>query len=147
MKIAAIITRTLSSAVLNWTLLDVSLTTFIFNLEKVKDGLKMTIKEIPILITGATFTLIGCALIGWWSAKSGYFNFMRSFHYYALIFFILAGIATWLALILPVNPERFEVTNKQYVALGMSILISILWWLRYVLSISPATEVLEEEDE
>lgn len=103
------------------------------------------VKEIPLLITAITFLLIGCILIAWWSTRSGYFSFMRPFHYYALIFFILAGIATWLALVFPVNPDRFEVTNKQYVALGMSVLISVLWWLRYVLSISPATETLEEE--
>lgn len=106
----------------------------------------MAIQDIPLLITGATLVAIGCALIAWWSVRSGYFSFMRNSHYYALIFFILAGIATWLALVFPVNPERFEVTNKQYVALGMSVLISILWWLRYVLSISPATEVLEGDE-
>ena len=107
----------------------------------------MSIKDIPLLITSISFIVVGCALAAWWSSRSGYFNFVRVFHYYALVFFVIAGIATWLALIFPVNPDRFEVTNKQYVALGMSIVISILWWLRYILSISPATEVLEEGEE
>ena len=104
------------------------------------------VNETPLLITAVTFLVIGCAIITWWSVRSGYFSFVTKFHYYALIFFILAGVATWLALIFPVNPDEFNITNKQYVALGMSLLISILYWVRYILSISPASVKLEDEE-
>jgi len=105
----------------------------------------MAINEIQLLITAITFLVIGCAIITWWSVKSGYFSFVTKFHYYSLVFFLLAGVATWLALIFPVNPNQFDISNKQYVALGMSIIIGVLYWVRYILSISLATQKLEED--
>lgn len=107
----------------------------------------MTVNDIPILVTGVALIVTGIGLMVYWAVKGGYFNFLRKNHYYALIFFVVAGILTWLGLVFPVNPEKFEVTNKQWVALGFSIFISVLWWARYVYSISPNTELIEEIDE
>lgn len=106
----------------------------------------MPLTDVPLFATAVVFLLVGIGLLSYWIAKVGYFNFFRPNHYYALIFFVLAGILTWLGLVFPVNPEKFEVTNKQWVALGFSIAISVLWWLRYSFSISPDT-ILEETDD
>lgn len=107
----------------------------------------MAVNDIPLLVTSIAFSLVGLGLLSYWLSKSGYFSFLRRNHYYALVFFVLAGILTWLGLILPVNPVKFEVTTKQWVALGFSIAISVLWWLRYSFSISPNTELVEETEE
>ena len=107
----------------------------------------MVVKDIPLLVTSIAFLSIGTGLIIYWARKGGYLNFLRNNHYYALIFFVLAGVLTWLGLIFPVNPDKFEVTDKQWVAFGFSIVISFLWWGRYIYSISPNTELVEELDD
>ena len=107
----------------------------------------MAIVDVPLLITSIAFLLVGIGLLSYWIFKSGYFKFLRTNHYYALLFFVLAGILTWLGLIFPINPDKFEVTGKQWVALGFSIGISVLWWLRYSFSISPNTELVEDLEE
>jgi hypothetical protein len=107
----------------------------------------MAVNDIPLLITGVALLVFGTGLMIYWAKKGGYFNFLRINHYYALIFFVIAGIMTWFGLVFPINPEKFEVNNKQWVALGFSIIISFLWWGRYIYSISPNTELVEEIDE
>lgn len=107
----------------------------------------MTVQDIPLLITAVLLSLIGLSLLVYWAYKDGFFRFLRTRHYWALVLFVLAGILTWGGLILPVNIEGEKVSSKQWVALGFSICISGLWWLRYVYSISPNTELVETETE
>ncbi len=107
----------------------------------------MVVRDVPLLITSVVFIVIGFGLVIWWAKRASYFKFLRPAHYYALALFLVAGILTWVGLIFPVNPDKFEVSGKQWIALAFSILISIFWWGRYVFSISPNTELVEEEDE
>ena len=106
----------------------------------------MAVNNISLLITSVSFLVVGTGLMIYWAKKAGYFDFLRNAHYYSLVLLILAGVFTWLGMIFPVNPERFEVTGKQWAALGFSFAISILWWARYSYSISPNTELVEEEE-
>ncbi len=107
----------------------------------------MTVNDVPLLITSLAFFIIGVGLLIYWAVKGNHFSFLRMNHYYALAVFLVAGVLTWFGLVLPINPEKLEITNKQWVALGFSIGISILWWARYVYSLSPATELVEEIEE
>lgn len=106
----------------------------------------MVVTDIPILVTSVALLITGTGLLIYWAKKAGFFSFLRNAHYYSLIVFVIAGIFTWLGLVLPINPERFEVTGKQWAALGFSLVISVLWWARYSYSISPNTELVEDED-
>lgn len=100
---------------------------------------------IPLLITSVVLSVIGIALLIYWAHTEGVFKFLRTRHYWSLILFVVAGVATWGGLVLPVNLNGEKVSNKQWAALGFSLAISILWWLRYVYSISPDT-ILSEDD-
>ena len=106
----------------------------------------MTINDIPLLITSCVFFIIGIGLLVYWAKLGGYFSFLRNSHYYALALFLVAGILTWLGMVYVVNPDKLEVSPKQWMALGFSIGISVLWWARYIFSISPNTELVESEE-
>jgi hypothetical protein len=104
----------------------------------------MTVTDIPLLVTSIAFLITGIGLLIYWAKKAGFFDFLRNAHYYSLALLIVAGILTWLGMIFPVNPDKFQITQKQWAALGFSICISVLWWARFSYSIAPDTEVQEE---
>jgi len=105
----------------------------------------MVVKDIPLLVTGIAFFIIGCGLLIYWAKKDGVFKFLKTTHYIALALFLLAGVFTWGGLVSgSAGSNNYTITSKQWGALVLSILISLLWWGRFVYSISPAIE--NEED-
>ena len=94
-------------------------------------------------IFGIIAGFAGSIFIGY---RNNYIKFLGTAHWISLILLILAGIATWVAMVWMVHPSEFKVTKKQYVSLAASILISILWWARYAYTVADTAEEAEEAE-
>ena len=93
-------------------------------------------KDVGLLILSIVLLTSGLGLLFYLGNKKGYTSFLGTAHWFSLIILIIAGIATWVAMVWIKNPDKFSVNSNQWVSLGASVAISVLWWARYVYIIS-----------
>ena len=95
-----------------------------------------------VLLTSFAILLIisGIGVGTYVANREGQLDFIKLSHYISLLLFIIAYILSWIAMTWMSNPNKFQVTPKQWIAFGFTILMAVFWWARYVFTIADTAE-------
>ena len=97
---------------------------------------------VNVALVGTSTVLVtsGFGLAVYVASQEGLLGFIGTPHILSLIIMLVSYILSWVAMTWMANPDKFEVSSKQWIAFVFTILMAVFWWGRYVFTIADTAE-------